>query len=225
VSDTATLVGAPPNAGGTVTYKVYSDSTCTTLFQNAGTKAVGANNVAAPSNPVTFNQTGTFYWVAVYSGNGSIAGGESKCGDEVVTVITPRQVRTPGFWKNHQPQTTALLPITLGNYVVGTFPSATAVFDSMNCGSSQANAAIGCLAGHLLAGKLNVKFLTPPCIQPVIDKADAFLKGQTVTYAGITATGVNYIGPSATYSLTDAQRSLAIALKSALDKYNNGLGC
>jgi hypothetical protein len=149
----------------------------------------------------------------------------SKCGDEVVTVIKPRQARTPGFWKTHEPQTTALLPINLGNYVVNTFPKATAVFNNMNCGSSHPNSAVGCLAGHLLAGKLNVKFLTNPCIQPVIDKADAFLKGQSVTYAGITATGVNYIGPAGTYALSSTQRDLAVALKSALDKYNNMLGC
>jgi hypothetical protein len=95
----------------------------------------------------------------------------------------------------------------------------------MRCGSSQPNSAVGCLAGHLLASELNVKFLTSPCIQPVVEKADAFLRGQTVTYAGITATGVDYTGPSATYTLTDAQHSLAIALKNALDKYNNGGGC
>ena len=70
-----------------------------------------------------------------------------------------------------------------------------------------------------------MKFLTPVCIQPVIDKADAFLRGESdVTYAGITADGVNYTGPG-TYTLSEAQRNLAIALKNALDKYNNGLGC
>jgi hypothetical protein len=225
VSDVATLVNAPANAGGNVTYKVYSDSGCTTLFQTAGTKTVGSNNVAASSNQVTFNQLGTYYWVAVYSGNGSIAGGEGKCGDEVVTVVTPSQPRTPGYWKNHEARTTSLLPISLGNFPVGTFSGALAVFNNMNCGSSHPNDATGCLAGHLLASKLNVKGLAPVCIQPAIDKADAFLKGQSVTYAGITATGVNYTGPTGTYPLTSTQRSLAIALKRALDKYNNGLGC
>jgi hypothetical protein len=95
----------------------------------------------------------------------------------------------------------------------------------MNCGSSKPNDAIGCLAGHLLASKLNVKNGANSCIQPVIDKADAFLRGQSVTYAGITATGVNYTGPAGTYSISNAQRDLAIALKSALDRYNNRLGC
>jgi hypothetical protein len=225
VSDVATLIGAPANAGGTVTYKVFSNNTCTTLVQTAGTKAVGAGNVAAASDPVTFNTLGTFYWVAYYSGNGSVGSAQSKCVDEVVTVVTPSAPRTPGYWKTHEREATKLLPLTLGNYVVNTFPKATAVFDNMNCSSSTANSAIGCLAGHLLATKFNLASNSSPCIVSVAGMADAFLKGQTVTYAGITAPGILYTGPAGNYTLTAAQRSLAIALKDAMDKYNNGGGC
>jgi hypothetical protein len=188
---------------------------------------VGTGNGASASNSVTFNELGTFYWIAGYSGNGSASAYTSKCGDETVTVSPAKPPRTPGYWKNHQAVTTALLPITLGNYPVNTFDRATAVFNNMNCGSSKPTDAIGCLAGHLLASKLNVEDLGDACIMPVVNKTDDFLKGQSVTYAGITATGVNYnTGPQGNYSkLTDAQRSLAIALKNALDKYNNGGGC
>ncbi len=91
----------------------------------------------------------------------------------------------------------------------------------MNCSSSKANDAIGCLAGHLLAAKLNVKNGADACIQPVIAQADAFLSGQTVN--GVP--GINYIGPSGTYTLTSAQRALAISLKTALDLYNNNISC
>jgi hypothetical protein len=226
VRDVATLIGAPANAGGSVAYRVYSDSSCTTLYQNAGSGNVGAGNGASASNSVTFNELGTFYWVADYSGNGSASAYTSKCGDETVTVSPAKPPRTPGYWKNHQEQTKALLPIDLGSYSVNTFARATAVFNSMNCGSSRPNDAVGCLAGHLLASKLNVADLGDACIMPVVNKANAFLKGESVTYAGITTTGVNYAaGPSGTYKLTEAQRSLAIALKNALDKYNNGGGC
>jgi Prealbumin-like fold domain len=225
VSDVATLVGAPANAGGTVTYKVFTNSACTTLLQTAGTGNVGAANVAAASDQVTFNQLGTYYWMAYYSGSGSLDTQKSKCGDEIVTVVTPSAPLTPGYWKTHKAETTKLLPITLGNYGVDTFAKATAVFDNMNCSTSSDNGAIGCLAGHLLATKLNLKNLSSPCIVPVVAKSDAFLKGQSVTYAGITANGINYTGPASSYTLTSAQRNLAIALKSAMDKYNNGGGC
>jgi hypothetical protein len=55
-----------------------------------------------------------------------------------------------------------------------------------------------------------------------VNKADTFLSGGTVTVNGITTVGINYTGPSGTYILTADQRTVAQALKDALDKYNNG---
>src|SRR5206468_11651488 len=40
VHDSATLSGATSGAGGTVTYTVYTDSSCTTSFAAGGTKTV-----------------------------------------------------------------------------------------------------------------------------------------------------------------------------------------
>jgi hypothetical protein len=68
VTDSATISGATSDAGGTVTYTVYSDSTCTTFSADAGTVTV-TNGIVPDSNPVTFNDPGTFYWQAVYSGD------------------------------------------------------------------------------------------------------------------------------------------------------------
>ena len=142
---------------------------------------------------------------------------------------------TPGYWKNHLapvsasckpsqgcsnngPWTSQYLPQSLGNYSVDTTAKVTSVFAGMNCGSSTDQDAIGCLAGHLLAAKLNVANGASTCIAGTIANADAFLKGQTVS--GVT--GITYTGPSGSYSLSAAQRALAIQLKSTLDAYNNG---
>jgi ABC-type transport system substrate-binding protein len=86
VHDSATLSGQNVgSAGGTVSYKVYSDSNCQTLFASAGTKTV--NNGSVPdSDPVTFNQGGTFHWQASYSGDALNQPGVSTCGGEVLTV-------------------------------------------------------------------------------------------------------------------------------------------
>lgn len=83
----------------------------------------------------------------------------------------------------------------------------------MNCGSSKDQAAVGCLAGHLLAAKFNVANGALNCINPVIAQADAFL------------ISINYSGPTGKYTLTAAQRSLAIDLKNKLDAYNNNISC
>jgi len=106
---------------------------------------------------------------------------------------------------------------------VNTITKAAQVFKAMNCSSTKSQDAIGCLAGHLLATKLNLAngSLQCPGILQVVANADAFLKGQTVN--GVP--GINYVGPSGTYNLTTAQRNLVISLKTKLDTYNNNLSC
>jgi hypothetical protein len=101
----------------------------------------------------------------------------------------------------------------LGNYVVNDIVKAAKVFAAMNCSSSKPNDAIGCLAGHLLAAKLNRANGSLSCIDPVIAQADAFL------------ISINYVGPTGNYTLTAAQRTLAISLKTKLDTYNNNISC
>jgi hypothetical protein len=110
---------------------------------------------------------------------------------------------TPGYWKNHQTATTALLPQSLGNYTVSTFAQATAVFDAMKCSD-----AVNCLAGHLLAAQLDVANGSSICITGVIFQANLFLKK------------VGYAGP-ASYTISASQRAQAISLEQQLDNYTN----
>jgi hypothetical protein len=89
VHDSATLNGATTDAGGSVTYSVYTSSTCTgTKFANGGTVTV-TNGVVPDSNGVTFNSAGTFYWQASYSGDANNAPSTSTCTSEQLTVIGP----------------------------------------------------------------------------------------------------------------------------------------
>jgi hypothetical protein len=85
VNDTSTLTGATSNAGGTVTYTVYTDSGCSAGAQSAGTKSV-TNGLVLNSDPVTFNAAGTYYWQAVYSGDLNNNGASSPCTDEQLVV-------------------------------------------------------------------------------------------------------------------------------------------
>ena len=148
---------------------------------------------------------------------------------------------TPGYWKNHAadsksgsghpyysgdcsklkysscstngPFAIQYLPQSLGTYVVSGILLADPIWNAMNCSISTDQGAIGCLAGHLLAAKLNIANGANPCINATIASADAFLVTK------------NYQGPGFSYTLTAAQRTQAINLKNALDKYNNGGGC
>lgn len=110
---------------------------------------------------------------------------------------------TPGYWKNHEAATTALLPQSLGGYTVSTFAQAVAVFDAMKCSD-----AVNCLAGHLLAAQLDVANGSSTCIAGTISDANAFL------------TSVGYAGPGS-YTITYAQRAQALSLEQALDSYTN----
>ena len=110
---------------------------------------------------------------------------------------------TPGFWKNHQAATTALLPQPLGKYTVSTFSQATAVFAAMKCSD-----AVNCLAGHLLAAELDVANGSSICIAGVIFQANQFLKQ------------VGYTGPGS-YTISAGQRASALSLEQTLDNYTN----
>jgi hypothetical protein len=91
VSDQATIQGAPANAGGTITYTVYSDSGCQTQYADATPTTNTVTNASAPaSKAVTFSSAGTYYWQAVYSGDPatSTLGSTSDCGSEQLTVTS-----------------------------------------------------------------------------------------------------------------------------------------
>jgi hypothetical protein len=118
-----------------------------------------------------------------------------------------------GGCSSNGPWAIQYLPKSLGNYSVTSITKAAQVFKAMNCSSTKDQDAVACLAGQLLATKLNLangsNTLSCPVIQQVVSDADAFLMS------------VNYVGPSGVYKLNPTQRSLAIKLKTALDSYNN----
>jgi hypothetical protein len=91
IADTGKLSGANASvATGTVTYRVYSNSTCTTVAASPGSKAV-VGGVVPPSSAVTLITPGTYYWKAAYSGDAENQASVSTCGPsgEVETVTPP----------------------------------------------------------------------------------------------------------------------------------------
>ncbi|QNS04055.1 Ig-like domain-containing protein [Streptomyces xanthii] len=84
-SDTATLNNATADAGGTVTYSVYSNIACTEGQRDAGTVNV-TDGTVPPSNSLDFPETGTFYWQAHYSGDAKNEEALSPCESEPLTV-------------------------------------------------------------------------------------------------------------------------------------------
>jgi hypothetical protein len=89
VHDTATLSGTnAATAGGTVTYGVYSDSSCADLTDSAGTVTVTDGAVPASSN-VSLTSLGTDYWEASYSGDSTNAASSSGCSEVETVMVLP----------------------------------------------------------------------------------------------------------------------------------------
>jgi hypothetical protein len=106
VHDSATLTGATANAGGSVTYTVYTDNACTQNAQDAGTKTVN-NGIVPDSNPITFNSAGTFYWQAIYTGDANNLAAVSTCASEQLVISKlPSTISTTQVWT---PQDTATI--------------------------------------------------------------------------------------------------------------------
>jgi len=209
--------GTEPLTGVTLT-----DDTCSPVARGPDSPG-NVDSTLEPGETWTFTCTHTFTAAETFTNSvtatGTMSTGapapEEHASATVTVTAAAVQVRSPGYWKNHQAATTALLPQTLGSFTVSDSATAKAIFDAMNCSNSSTSTqnAVGCLAGQLLAAKLNVAIGASACIAPTIAAADAFL------------ISIGYTGPTGTYTLTADQRATAISLKSTLDAYNNTGTC
>jgi hypothetical protein len=89
VTDTASVTQGGAAQAGRVTYYVFSDAGCSQ--QVAGVRlgsSVSTGGSYGASSKVTL-PVGTYYFQAIYSGNGSVAPARSACGSEVLNVVTP----------------------------------------------------------------------------------------------------------------------------------------
>lgn len=100
VYDTATITpGVGTTAGGTVTYALYTDNTCTTASTSpafspasSATVTIAANGTVPPSPTLTFSTAGTYYWQAIYTppAGSRDSGSTSTCTSEPLTVVKPQ---------------------------------------------------------------------------------------------------------------------------------------
>jgi hypothetical protein len=164
VHDTATLSGATPTAGGSATYTVFTNNTCSSGAQSAGTKTV-TNGIIPNSDPIVFNSAGTFYWQVVYSGDANNNAATSTCTSEIVTITTPPpppgvQYCSPGYWKQSQhfdSYPTPYLATSTFNSVFGSsaFPGKTLVQVLSQGGGGLAAFGRATVGGLLNAGALS----------------------------------------------------------------------
>jgi hypothetical protein len=87
VTDSATLTGATADAGGSVTYTMYTDTSCTQNAVDLGTVTV-TNGSVPDSNATAGLDAGDYYFQAVYTPDANNSAATSTCTSEHL-VISP----------------------------------------------------------------------------------------------------------------------------------------
>jgi hypothetical protein len=112
ISDTATLSGATSNAGGTITFHLFSDDQCANEVTTGLSPVTVDGNGDYNSGNFTPTAVGTYYWTASYSGDANNAAASTACRDanesSVVTKAKPALT------------TNAAGPVTLGDPISDT---------------------------------------------------------------------------------------------------------
>ncbi|HVC04993.1 MAG TPA: hypothetical protein VND88_09990, partial [Candidatus Acidoferrales bacterium] len=80
---------------GSVTFTLYSNSTCTTAVSGVNGSGVIASSSASYSANWKPTTAGTYYWVAVYPGDANNSPATSACGSEKVVIAVPVSRITP----------------------------------------------------------------------------------------------------------------------------------
>jgi hypothetical protein len=138
VHDGATLSWSSTfKPSGTVTYTVYTDEACTTQATTGAGKQIDAqpgavtvnSDGSVPNSPdATFQQSGTYYWQAAYSGDANYNAAKSECLSEVLVVNKLNStISTAQTWL---PQDTATIDHSGGSVVFTLFKNVT---DAKTC--------------------------------------------------------------------------------------------
>jgi hypothetical protein len=123
ISDTASLTGATADAGGTITFHLFSnlnDCQNNTNEINTGLSAVTVNgNGTYNSGNFTPTSVGTYYWVASYSGDNKNLAVSGACGDADESSVVKKALANVDTAQKLFPQDSATLSASAGGTPTG----------------------------------------------------------------------------------------------------------
>jgi len=122
ISDTATLSGATSDAGGTITFHLFSTATCTAASEittGLTAKTVSGNGAYNSGNYIP-TAVGTYYWIANYSGDAKNEVANGACGDANESSVVGRAPSTIGTAQTIRPQDSATIGASAGGTPTGT---------------------------------------------------------------------------------------------------------
>lgn len=132
-----------------------------------------------------------------------------QSGIRVEQITVEQASQSHGFWKNHETETAALLPKTIGDLDVDTIEEAIAVLSAKGHGNAHNTLAIQLLAA--LLNDMNGSLCTFP--------ATAATDAQTELALA------DYTGPDSTTKPTKAAKAAVNAIKDTLEDYNTNTVC
>jgi hypothetical protein len=119
ISDTATLSGATTDAGGTITFHLYSDAGCTTEI-SAGLSPVSVNgNGNYNSGNFSPDAVGTYYWTGSYSGDANNLSTSTSCGNAGESSVVGKAPTNIATAQTVIPQDSATISATKGGPSTG----------------------------------------------------------------------------------------------------------
>src|SRR5439155_17918295 len=113
ISDTATLSGATSDASGTITFRLYSDASCSTLVTTLTNTNVNGNGNYGSGN-YTPTAVGTYYWVASYGGDAKNNTASGTCGDANESSIVNKAGANVATAQKVAPQDSATVSASAG---------------------------------------------------------------------------------------------------------------
>lgn len=140
ISDTATLSGATADAGGTITFHLFSDAACQNEI-DTGLSPVPVNgNGNYNSGNYTPTAAGTYYWIAIYSGDLNNSSSANACGDPNESSVVTLPPSTISTAQSLFPQDSATVSATAGGTPTGSVTFTLFGPDNPTCSPSGAAA-------------------------------------------------------------------------------------
>lgn len=94
LKDDLAITGIRPGGSpaASVTFRLYSDDTCSELVGSATDTTIVAGAAATPDG-IGVTGSGSYYWRAEYSGDSFNEGFTTACGDEITQILAKDQGR------------------------------------------------------------------------------------------------------------------------------------
>jgi hypothetical protein len=119
ISDTAHLSGATSDAGGTITFHLFSDAACANEVTTGLTPVAVNGNGDYNSGDFTPTAVGTYFWTAEYSGDAKNKPVSTACGDANESSVVKKAGSNISTGQEFFPQDTATIGASAGGLPTG----------------------------------------------------------------------------------------------------------